>query len=230
MSERLCRWKCTRKTSRRCGICLQCCDERDEHNKRLDAGTTKHIPPTERPGHRFYVSPERKAARSTRRKGESHENDQYSLATGGRRSFQCMNVHFSVDGGELECKKPEKSPQSPPAFAYAWMKRINKPRRHHRSGRSVQNLTRRQSPYEVDVHASGVPTQAVTLLQPLANWLPMFVFLIATQKTKATRTTIRVYSTKPWPSSSTKRRFRSSMNYSPPSRSELVNMQRSGSR
>jgi hypothetical protein len=37
----------------------------------------------------------------------------------------------------------------------------------------------------------------VTLLQPLANWLPMLVFLIATQKTKATKTTIKVYSTNP---------------------------------
>jgi len=37
----------------------------------------------------------------------------------------------------------------------------------------------------------------VTLLQPLAHWLPTLVFLIATQKTNATNTTIKVYSTKP---------------------------------
>ena len=100
---------------------------------------------------------------------------------------------------------------------------LTKPATTTARGVPFRIMTRRQSPYEVDVHASGVPTQAVTLLQPLANWLPMFVFLIATQKTKATRTTIRVYSTKPWPSSSTKRRFRSSMNHSPPSHFELVN-------
>ena len=51
--------------------------------------------------------------------------------------------------------------------------------------------------YEDEVQLSGVPTQAVTLLQPLAKPLPMLVFLMATQKTSATRTTIKVYSTKP---------------------------------
>jgi hypothetical protein len=39
---------------------------------------------------------------------------------------------------------------------------------------------------------------------------------MATQNTKATRTTIKVYSTKPWPSSSTQRRFKSSIVTSPP--------------
>ncbi len=51
--------------------------------------------------------------------------------------------------------------------------------------------------YEAESQAVGVPTQAVTLLQPLAKPLPMSVSLIATQKTKATRTTINVYSTRP---------------------------------
>jgi hypothetical protein len=51
--------------------------------------------------------------------------------------------------------------------------------------------------YEAESQLAGVPTQDVTLLQPLANELPMSVFLIATQKTKATKTTIKVYSTKP---------------------------------
>src|SRR4029078_5696271 len=67
--------------------------------------------------------------------------------------------------------------------------------------------------YEDEVQDEGSLTQTVTLPQPLANSLPMFVFLMATQKTKATKTTIKVYSTKPWPSSSTQRRFKSSMRF-----------------
>jgi hypothetical protein len=39
---------------------------------------------------------------------------------------------------------------------------------------------------------------------------------MATQNTKATKTTIKVYSTKPWPSSSTQRRLKSSIVTSPP--------------
>jgi hypothetical protein len=66
--------------------------------------------------------------------------------------------------------------------------------------------------YEDEVQDDGSLTQTVTLLQPLANSLPMFVFLMATQKTKATKTTIKVYSTKPWPSSSTNKRFKRSIN------------------
>ena len=66
--------------------------------------------------------------------------------------------------------------------------------------------------YEDEVQDDGSLTQTVTLLQPLANSLPIFVFLMATQKTKATKTTIKVYSTKPWPSSSTNKRFKRSIN------------------
>ena len=66
--------------------------------------------------------------------------------------------------------------------------------------------------YEDEVQDDGSLTQTVTLLQPLANSLPIFVFLMATQKTKATKTTIKVYSTKPRPSSSTNKRFKRSIN------------------
>jgi hypothetical protein len=52
-------------------------------------------------------------------------------------------------------------------------------------------------PQDEESHAAGLPTQAVTLLQPLAKALPIFVFLTATQNAKATKTTIKVYSTKP---------------------------------
>jgi hypothetical protein len=51
--------------------------------------------------------------------------------------------------------------------------------------------------YDAESQLDGEPTQAVTLLQPLAIWLPMLVFLIPNQKTKATKRTINVYSTKP---------------------------------
>lgn len=50
----LCRWKCGRKTDRICRICLECCNERDAKNKRIDAGLEAYVPPTERPDHRFY--------------------------------------------------------------------------------------------------------------------------------------------------------------------------------
>ena len=62
---------------------------------------------------------------------------------------------------------------------------------------AAQILEQPKAAYEEESQAEGFPTQAVTLLQPLANWLPMLVCLIATQKTKATSTTIKVYSTKP---------------------------------
>lgn len=54
MKLKLCAWKCGRKTDRRCGICLECCNARDEMNKRIDAGLEAYVPPDKRPGHRFY--------------------------------------------------------------------------------------------------------------------------------------------------------------------------------
>jgi len=51
--------------------------------------------------------------------------------------------------------------------------------------------------------------------QPVDNVLPMLVSFIATQKTKATRRTIRVYSTKPCPSSSTINLLKSSISVHP---------------
>jgi hypothetical protein len=46
----LCRWNCGRKTDRRCGVCLFCCDERD----RQFASGAPYVSPSQRPGHRFY--------------------------------------------------------------------------------------------------------------------------------------------------------------------------------
>lgn len=53
MKLKLCKWKCGRKTDRRCGICLECCTERDRRDKAITAGTDTYLPPEQRPGHRF---------------------------------------------------------------------------------------------------------------------------------------------------------------------------------
>ena len=54
MRQRACRWRCGRLTDRICGICLQCCNERDERDRQIDAGAIAYVPPDQRPGHRFY--------------------------------------------------------------------------------------------------------------------------------------------------------------------------------
>ena len=61
-SPKRCRW-CSRETARHCGICLACCDKRDERNRQLDVDWTKYVPPDLRPGHRLFVDPVKKAAR-----------------------------------------------------------------------------------------------------------------------------------------------------------------------
>ena len=53
MKTKLCRW-CKTPTVRHSGICQQCTDRRDAYDKLIDEGKAKYIPPTERPGHRFY--------------------------------------------------------------------------------------------------------------------------------------------------------------------------------
>jgi hypothetical protein len=67
-----------------------------------------------------------------------------------------------------------------------------------------------------DAHVIGVLRQLVTEPQDVDNAPPMFTVLTATQKTNATRRTIKVYSTKPCPSSSTTNLFRNSIILSPP--------------
>lgn len=54
MKPKPCRWRCGRTTDRRCGICLACCDARDERNKRIDQELEPYVPPQDRPGHRLY--------------------------------------------------------------------------------------------------------------------------------------------------------------------------------
>ena len=81
-----CRWNCGRKTDRRCGICIYCCDERDELNRQIDAGTAAYIPPDKRPGHRFYerkqISEERKAG-LTKARASKHGKFSGQMAPGG---------------------------------------------------------------------------------------------------------------------------------------------------
>jgi hypothetical protein len=75
-------------------------------------------------------------------------------------------------------------------------------------------LDHQQMPY--DAQANGPVRQLVTEPQEVDNAPPTFADLTATQKTNATRRTIKVYSTKPCPSSSTTNLFRNSMVLSPP--------------
>ena len=49
-------------TDRICGICLDCCNARDERDKRIDAGLEVYVPPDKRPGHRFYKGDKPKQA------------------------------------------------------------------------------------------------------------------------------------------------------------------------
>jgi hypothetical protein len=63
---------------------------------------------------------------------------------------------------------------------------------------------------------NGLVRQVVTEPQELVSAVPTFACLTATQKTNATRRTIKVYSTKPCPSSSTTNLFRNSIILSPP--------------
>src|SRR5215468_3434949 len=63
---------------------------------------------------------------------------------------------------------------------------------------------------------NGSVRHVVTDPQEVDNAPPTFAVLTATQKTNATRSTIKVYSTKPCPSSSTTNLFRSSIILSPP--------------
>ena len=63
---------------------------------------------------------------------------------------------------------------------------------------------------------NGLVRQVVTEPQELVNAVSTFAVLTATQKTNATRRTIKVYSTKPCPSSSTTNLFKNSIILSPP--------------
>src|SRR5262249_58392602 len=62
---------------------------------------------------------------------------------------------------------------------------------------------------------NGSVRHVVTDPQEVDKAPPTFAVLTATQKTNATRSTIKVYSTKPCPSSSTTNLFRSSIILSP---------------
>jgi hypothetical protein len=62
MMQRHCQWKCGRLTDRICGICLQCCNGRDDLNRQIDAGVVAYVPPDQRPGHRFYKADKPKKA------------------------------------------------------------------------------------------------------------------------------------------------------------------------
>ncbi len=70
--------------------------------------------------------------------------------------------------------------------------------------------------YDPLAQLNGLVRQLVTEPQELVNAVSTFAVLTATQKTNATRRTIKVYSTKPCPSSSTTNLFKNSIILSPP--------------
>lgn len=87
---KLCRWNCGRKTDRICGICIHCCDERD----RQIASGAPYIPPSERPGHRFY-----------KRKRSEAQKAALSRARAAKSSVQMRQAELSeADAGNSASK------------------------------------------------------------------------------------------------------------------------------
>jgi hypothetical protein len=58
---------------------LQCCNERDEKDRQIDAGAVAYVPPDKRPGHRFY-----KADKPKRMLSDAHKQ---ALADGRAKSI-----------------------------------------------------------------------------------------------------------------------------------------------
>ena len=82
-------------------------------------------------------------------------------------------------------------------------------------GDSVELPPAQNTNYEA-VQAVGAAKQDPISLHEAESWLPMLVFLMVTQKTNTTRSTIKAYSTSPWPSSSIISLFKSCILFSPP--------------
>ena len=68
---KLCLWHCGNPTDRRCGICLNCCDARNERNRQIDAGLIAYTPPSKRPEHRFFEDVAKKARTRTDKQKEA---------------------------------------------------------------------------------------------------------------------------------------------------------------
>jgi hypothetical protein len=79
---KLCRWNCGRKTDRICRICIFCCDERD----RQIASGEPYVPPSERPGHRFYKGDKRE--RTVKQKAALTSLNQTRVADSAKQTAQ----------------------------------------------------------------------------------------------------------------------------------------------
>ena len=64
MAKRLCAWGCGRLTDRHCRICVQCCDQRDAYDRRVDEGSEKYVPPDKRPEYAQYYPKKPKRERT----------------------------------------------------------------------------------------------------------------------------------------------------------------------
>ena len=80
---------------------------------------------------------------------------------------------------------------------------------------SLPPKLQRSSKNHEAVQPVGAAKQDPILLHEAESWLPMLVFLMVTQKTNTTKSTIKAYSTSPWPSSSTNSLFKSSTYLTP---------------
>lgn len=88
----LCRWcRGPLGDHRPSGICLSCCDARDERNRQISAGLIPYVPPDQRPGHRLYHTPDQKAvfkARGAKIKATKAARNHLEMAQGATQTAE----------------------------------------------------------------------------------------------------------------------------------------------
>ncbi len=123
-----------------------------------------------------------------------------------------MMLHRSYDVNKKLSSRPCSSVQKPTETARFGGREIPFPRSYN--NRAIGLATNLHKNHEA-VQPVGVAKQDPILLHEAESWLPMLVFLMVTQKTNTTKSTIKAYSTSPWPSSSTNSLFKSSTYLTP---------------
>ena len=121
-------------------------------------------------------------------------------------------LHRSYDVNKKLSSRPCSSVQKPTETAHFGGREIPSPRSYN--DRAIGLAANLHKNHEA-VQPVGAAKQDPILLHEAESWLPMLVFLMVTQKTNTTKSTIKAYSTSPWPSSSTMSFFKSCI-YSPP--------------